>query len=84
MDTEVGWMSPFTSLASMAYGTLATSARGLISDSPSMVTPRYRVEPSNVAVSNGVAAPSCTEKYPSSKVIACVSVQIGATAASAS
>jgi hypothetical protein len=40
MATEWGLMSPFTSLARMAYGTLRTAALGVISGSAPTWMPR--------------------------------------------
>ena len=40
MDTELGWMSPFTSPARIAYGTLWIVERGVISASEPTVTPK--------------------------------------------
>ncbi|MDI1477317.1 hypothetical protein [Polyangium sp. y55x31] len=59
--TLVGWMSPFTSFASSAYGTLWMGARGWSSGSLSIVIPRYRTEPSNTLSPNGTSEPSETE-----------------------
>jgi hypothetical protein len=38
--TDVGWMSPIASPATIAYGTLCTGARGVISGSAPTVMPR--------------------------------------------
>ena len=38
--TEVGWMSPMASPATIAYGTLCTATRGVISGSLPTVMPR--------------------------------------------
>jgi hypothetical protein len=62
IDSDEGVMSPFTFPATRAYGTLPTGARGLISGSFATWTPRYRVEPSKIVVSNAVSSPSWTEK----------------------
>ncbi|WP_232379663.1 hypothetical protein [Polyangium fumosum] len=58
--TLVGWMSPFTSFAKSAYGTLWIGARGSNSGSSAIVIPRYRTDPSN-SLSNGTSEPSETE-----------------------
>jgi hypothetical protein len=71
-------ISPLTSFAISAYGTLRTAARGVISGSAPTFTPRYLTEPSKIFVPNGTLSPRLTEKYPSSNVIACSSVQSAA------
>jgi hypothetical protein len=73
-DTLAGWMSPVTSPAIRAYGTLATSSRGVISGSIPTVTPRNLGRPLNSVLGNMDMLPSATEKYPSSKVSECVSL----------
>jgi hypothetical protein len=84
IETLAGVMSPFTSLAMIAYGTLATRARGSISGSSPTLMPRNSVEPLNTFVSSGVSSPRLTEKYPPSKRTSCVSVQTIFPPASAS
>jgi hypothetical protein len=49
-----------------------------------MVIPKYRSDPSNTPPPNGSIEPSDTEKYPSSKVTVCFSLQIGSFASAAS
>jgi hypothetical protein len=62
MDTDVGLMSPFTSPAMTAYGTLVSVSRGVISLSPAIVMPRYLVLPSKSPAVSGWTLPSSVEK----------------------
>jgi hypothetical protein len=70
-------MSPFTSPAIIAYGTLAIGWRGVISGSVPTVIPIQRCDPSKILSPNGTIEPSGTEKYPCSKVTGWTSLQIG-------
>jgi hypothetical protein len=54
-------MSPLTSRAKNAYGTLCTGERGNNSGSAPMVIPKYRNDPSNTLSPNGSIDPSETE-----------------------
>ena len=64
--TEFGVMSPLTLLQRIAYGTLCTGARGVISASVPTVIPMYRTDPSSTAPdvesSNGATLPRSMEK----------------------
>jgi hypothetical protein len=73
--TLVGVMSPFTFPATTAYGTLKIACRGVISGSLFTWTPRYFAFPSNTVPGMAVVSPRTAEKYPSSRVIVCFSVQ---------
>jgi len=59
--TLFGWISPFTSSASSAYGTLWTGERGNSSGSSPMVIPKWRSDPSNTVSPKGTIEPSDTE-----------------------
>jgi hypothetical protein len=77
MLTLVGVMSPFTFPATIAYGTLRITCRGVISGSVPTVTPRYSGSPVKIDAGMVVDSPRMAEKYPSSSVIVWVSVQSG-------
>ena len=62
ISTADGWITPVTSPANIAYGTLAIAARGVISGSPPTVIPSHRTDPSNTTESSTVCSPRRTEK----------------------
>jgi hypothetical protein len=62
MLTLVGVMSPFTFPAIIAYGTLRTACRGVISGSVPTVTPRYIGSPVKIVAGIGVDSPRMAEK----------------------